>query len=85
MSSESFANFRSAETTISGETTINFGIRVRRLTIMNDSATKTLQFKFNESEDYGTLNPTETISLAVITSEVFLNADSVPCRTWGTG
>ena len=85
MADESFTNFRATESTITEETTVTFGFRARRITTINDSTTKNLSFKFNASETYDTLQPTETISLQLISGTVYLNGDSVPARVWGTG
>ncbi len=80
------ANFDSFEGTSNGsQQNIVLNRRSRKLIIVNDHASNDLSWKFNESEDYGTLKPTESITLFVTTKEVIINGTSVPYRIWSFG
>lgn len=85
MGYSTFANLRSSEGTVVGEEIITFNMRVGSFTILNDSATKDLQFKFNAGEDYARLLPTETISFEIRTRTIYLNGNSVDYRIIGVG
>ena len=85
MGNESFTNLLSLEDTTVGESVVSFSLRVRRVTITNDSSSKDLGFRFKESGMYSTLKPTETVSMEMTTREVYLNGDTVPYRVWGIG
>lgn len=68
--------------------TIVFPWRARKVLIINDSSTRDLQFKFNETESYGTLKPKEEMSLYLYSSTVLLDSPddiNVPYRVWGFG
>lgn len=85
---EYFANFDPNEGSTTGVVTITFPWKARRVVIINDSASYDLEYKLNNSESYGTLKPTETISLEVITPTIYLNSpstNSVAYRVWGYG
>ena len=86
MSGESVhANFESLEGTVSSETTLTLNRRSRKISISNDSSTLDLSFKFNASESFGTLKPTETVSLYIRTNEVIINGGGVAYRIWVFG
>ena len=80
-----YANFESQEGTVAGAETITFRLKSRKVTITNDSSTKTLKFKFHEGEDWGTLMPTETVSMNVWMRKVYLQGSTVPYRVWSIG
>ena len=80
-----YANLRSAEGTVADTATITFDMRVGRITIINDSSTKSLNFKFSAGESYATLEPTETVSFQLRTKQVLLTGNDVPYRVWGVG
>lgn len=84
-----YANFRPLEGNVTTEETLTFDIRVRRVSIVNDSSTVDLNFKFNSSESFGTLGVTEQVSMDINTRTVIIkSADgvtSVPYRVWGIG
>jgi len=84
-----YANFSPNEGTVAATpVTITFPWRARRIIITNDSATESLEYKFNASENYGTLKPTETISLYHNSNTVRLDSpsnNSVAYRVWGYG
>ena len=79
-----YANLDSHEGVTNGET-INLKLVSRKLIITNDSSIKDLKFKFNESEAFSTLKPTETISLDFHTKHVILEGVDVPYRIWSYG
>jgi len=74
----------SYEGTVSGAETISFSIKPRKITIINDSAIKTLKFRFGESESWATLNPTETVSMHIIVRNIYLSG-TADYRIWGIG
>jgi len=80
-----YANFESHEGTVAGAVTVPLRLRSRRVTITNDSASKNLLFKFHDGEDWGTLMPTETVSMNVWMRNVYLQGSSVPYRVWSIG
>jgi hypothetical protein len=79
------ANLDSREGTLDGEIEITLNFPMYRFTIINDSSSKDLQFKFNSSENYATLKPTETISLEFKSNTVWLSASGVNYRVWASG
>lgn len=82
MSSIILANLEALEGTINGTELLTLTLASRRLTITNDSATKTLKYKFNSSESYATLKPTETLSLDFITRTIYIQGSGVDYRIW---
>jgi len=81
----SYANNYSDEGVVSGIKTITFPWYPKRLQITNDSSSKDLKYKFNESEYYRTLKPYETSSIDGVTIKtLFLSGDDA-YRVWGTG
>lgn len=81
----SYANLDAREGTASGESTITFNFKPRRIIITNDDLTTDLSFKFNSSETFATLKPTETITFDVAHKSVIISGSSVPYRIWGIG
>jgi hypothetical protein len=81
----SLANLEAKEGTVSGELTLTFSLPHRRYTITNDSTTKDLKFKFNNSEAFATLRPTETFNPHVHTNKIILSGSGVEYRVWGLG
>ena len=79
----SYAKLDSQEGTVSGTATVSLARRSRKLIITNDSANN-LQFKLNSSESYGTLKPTETVSMEVSTRTVYLSGNGA-YRIWNFG
>jgi len=83
-----YANFSPNEGTVTTTATVTFPWRARNVIITNDSDSRNLEFKFNTSESYGTLKPTETVNLYLHANEVLLRSpDSVAVayRVWGHG
>ena len=79
-----YANFESLEGTLSGEETFTFNRKSRKIVITNDSASADLKYKFNVSEDFGTLKGTESLSLHFWSNQVILNGNG-PYRVWVYG
>lgn len=79
-----YANFESDEGIVVGTKTVTLARKSRKLIITNDS-TKDLQYKFNSSESYGTLKPTETLSLDFISKTIYLSGNTVAYRIWSYG
>jgi len=79
-----YANLDSHEGSVSGTATVTLLRNSGKLVVTNDSATQNLQFKFNASETYATLKPTETLSVQVHTKEVLLSG-SGSYRIWSFG
>lgn len=65
-------NFEVHEGTVSGSEVIVLVRRPRRIVITNDSGSGNLGYKFKASQDYGTLKPTETVSLDFNPTQVHL-------------
>ena len=83
--SSSLANLDAREGTVLNTTEISFNWKPRRIIITNDSTSGDLKFKFNTSEAYATLKPTETITLNIAHKIVLLSGNSIPYRVWGMG
>ena len=83
------ANFYPDEGTVStASVTVTFPWKARKVIVTNDSATDNLEYKFNNSESYGTLKPTETVSIQFNTRTVILDSPTdaiVSYRVWGYG
>ena len=77
-----YANLESLEDTVSGEITLSLVRKSRKLIITNDHATKNLSYKFNTSENFATLQGTESLSLYFWTKQIILSGDNVPYRVW---
>lgn len=80
-----YANFEAREGTVTTETTITLNRKSRKIIITNDDPTNDLSYKFNVSETYGTLKPTETVSMYFTTNTVIINGNNVPYRIWVYG
>lgn len=76
------ANLEVFEDTVATPTTLTLTRRSRKIVILNDHASNDLQYKFNASEDYATLQGTESLSLYFRTNTIFINGTSVPYRIW---
>ena len=74
------ANLESYENTVDGEVTITLKRKSRKIEILNDAATKDLQYKFNQSESFATLMGTEAVSLEFTTNQIILSGDNVAYR-----
>ena len=85
MSTHNYANFRSSEGVIKSEKIIEFDLKCRLWTINNDSSNKDLKFKFNVSESFSTLKPTETISLIINSYIIIINGKNTDYRIWAFG
>lgn len=73
MAVEAVSNMVVSEGTASSGLTITFPWRARYVEIINDAGNTTLQFKFNTSQDYATLQPYEVVNPPVQTYTVILN------------
>jgi len=83
-----YSNFIPDEGAVSGDKTITFPWKAIKLVITNQSSTKQLKFKFSESGEYGTLNPTEEATISgLYQKKVYLRAPSgeVSYRVWAFG
>lgn len=76
------ANFEALEGAVTTETTLTLIRKSRRIVISNDHATKDLKYKFNSSENFGTIKRTETLSLDFRTNKIIIDGNSVPYRIW---
>jgi len=85
----SFANFLPKEGTVTAEVTLTWDLRCRQFLIMNDSLSTDLWFKFNSSEDWGTLKPDEQVSMELNHRSIIIrSSDGVTTATyriWGIG
>jgi len=83
----SFANSYVDEGSLSGvfTKTITFPWKPKELQITNDSSTKTLKYRFGESETYRTLKPYETSTLTGISIRYLHLSGSDDYRVWGLG
>lgn len=81
-----YANSYSDEGTVNGEKIITFPWKPKELQITNDSGTKPLKYKFNNSEDYRTLMPYETSTICNISIKtLYILGSGVDYRVWGLG
>ena len=67
-----YANLESIEDSLDGELILTFKRKSRQIVILNDSGSADLQYKFNESEDYATLKPTETEAIEIWAKTLYL-------------
>ena len=82
----SLANKRSWEGVVEGSLEIDYDIPVRHLTIINDTATTKLQFKFSDGEEYSTLHAGETVQMEnVRITRLYLVGSGVATRVWALG
>ena len=79
-----YANLDAHEGTVSGTVTITLTRKSMKMIIINDSASTDLQYKFNTTESYATLKPSETVSMDFHAKEVLLSG-SGPYRIWSYG
>ena len=79
------ANFEALEGTVTTETTLTFNRRSRRIVITNDHASNDLLYKFNDSETFGTLKGTETLSIYFSAKQIIIDGTNVPYRIWVYG
>ena len=84
-----YANFEPKEGTVTAEETLTYNLNYREFLLINDSLTENLLFKFNQTEDFGTLKPDEQVSLKISHRTVILkSSDGVATatyRVWGIG
>ena len=80
-----YRNLESLEGTASGQDNLVLVRKSRKIVITNDDPAKELQFKFNESEEFATLMPTETISMDFTTDLIIVLGSEVPYRIWVYG
>lgn len=85
MSEGVHANFEALEGTVSTEITLTLNRKSRKIAIINDSASNNLLYKFNASESFGTLMPTESLSIYLTTNQVILDSTSAAYRVWAYG
>ena len=78
------SNLDSHEGTVSGTETIAMNRNAYKLTIINDAAATDLQYKFNSSETYATLKPSESVSMYSRTKTIYLSGNGA-YRIWGLG
>ena len=76
------ANFEALESIVTTETTLTLTRKSRRIVITNDHAANPLSYKFNVSEAFGTIGPTETLSLDFTTNQIIIDGTNVPYRIW---
>ena len=81
---DGYANLDSFEGTVSGSETITFTRRPRKIIVHNDSLLNELKFRFNESHNWATLAPSESTSMHITISRVFLSGNA-KYRIWGVG
>lgn len=82
----SYANSYSDEGTLNGTKTIAFPWKPKEVQITNDSSSKDLKYKFNESEEYRTLKPYETSIICNISiRNLYISGIGVNYRIWGLG
>lgn len=85
----SYANLDSREGSVSTQDTITFNWKPRKIIVTNDSTTKDLKIKFNASETYMTLHPTESFSGEIASKTIILQSEDqlayVKYRIWGFG
>jgi hypothetical protein len=79
------ANFEALEGTVTTETTLTFNRRSRRIVITNDDPSNSLSYKFNDSEAFGTLKGTETLSIYFSAKQIIIDGSSVDYRIWVYG
>ena len=85
MGTVSYGNLDTREGNLNGTLAITFNWKPRRIIITNDSTSNDLSFKFNDSETYATLKPTETITLDMASKTMTIQGTNIPYRVWGIG
>ena len=80
------SNLMSYQDIVSGTFTITFPIKAKTLSIYNESTTKQLSIRFNDSEDYLVLEPTEIIEFPELSvRELILNGNLVNYKVVALG
>jgi hypothetical protein len=80
------ANFEAIEGTTTGLTqTFDLTRKSRKIVITNDHASSDLFYKFNASEDFGTIGGTESLSLYFTTNTIIIQGTDIPYRIWVYG
>ena len=69
-----WANQEPLEGSVTTEVTLTLARKSRSIEIINDSGTRALEFKFNDSESYATLKPLEAYSAYVWTNTIILQS-----------
>lgn len=86
MSGEVYANLEAIEASVSGDVTHTLKRKSRQIILSNDSGSTELKYKFNDSENYATLKPTEQTTLGVWVRQVYLRSSNpVNYRLWVYG
>ena len=83
--SDVLANFEAFEGVVTTPTTLTFNRKSRKIVITNDHPVEPMYFKFNDSESYGTLDGTETLSLYFTSDKIILNGANATYRVWVFG
>ena len=79
------ANLEALEGTVNGGETLTLTRKSRKIVITNDHPVNNLKFKFNDSETFGTIRGTETLSLYFTTNQIIIDGANVPYRIWVFG
>lgn len=83
-----YSNFRPFENILTGDDVIELDWRAVKLIITNQSSVNKLRFKFSESGEYGTLYPTEEVTIeGLYQKKIYLRAPAgeVSYRVWAFG
>ena len=80
-----YSNLDPFEGIATSSTLITLSRRSRHLQITNDAAAADLLFRFAASAPWATLRPTETVSMHVWVTKVYLSGIGVPYRVWSYG
>lgn len=78
-------NLEALEGTVNTETTLTLTRKSRKIIITNDDVASDLSYKFNSSETFGTLKPSETLSLYFTADKIIIDGNDVPYRIWVFG
>jgi len=73
MAVEAVSNMVVSEGVATASTVVTFPWRARYIEIINDSGGSQLQFKFNITQDYATLEPYEVVNPPIQSYTVYLN------------
>ncbi len=85
MGQQSYANLEVFENNTSNGVDIVFNFKPRKVIITNDSSSGVLGFRFNLTNSFATLQPTETITLEMSSRTIFLSGGNIDYRVWGMG
>lgn len=80
-----YANLEATEGNTNNIQSIILARKSCKIILINDSSSSDLKYRFNESENWATLKPTEILSMYFRTRTIYLQGTNIPFRFWSYG